>query len=195
METTTQIPEPLPIRLNQPQEADLKALATVEKPKKPSRKEIGQMRRQHMTYVKPTVTACEHSFDQGNPPNNHCEYCWAAYFLTVAPLEEMHTVLRTAGIKVFKGKYGDRVTKQFGRFLNGQINKESEDHALSEEGERTQSTETCDSGAGVCCGQNEESVCVGGDAGQEVEHDGVTTEVGQESGCSCTEHQDEPAHI
>lgn len=173
---------------------DLQALATPEKPKEYTRKELGQLRRAHLTYVKPTVTLCGHSFSQREAPRNHCQSCWRAYFLTVAPLEEMHTVLRTAGIRVFKARYGDRVTKNFGLFLDSEVNKESETLGISEEGKGSESPESIDISAGVIGGQDEKPICIGRDAGQEVRLNGNINAIGQESGEGNPQHQNEPAH-
>ena len=54
--------------------------AVPEEPKKPSRAEIGRLRRQYITKVHSTVNACGHKFHPINEPRTNCADCWEAFF-------------------------------------------------------------------------------------------------------------------
>lgn len=100
---------------------DLSAATSVPQvPQKLSRKEIGQLRRRHLTVVNSTVTACGHKFSNRVPSTN-CFWCYQAYFKTCADLDEIHQQLRVGGRQVLTAKYGKKFVKMFGQFLNDEL--------------------------------------------------------------------------
>jgi hypothetical protein len=89
-------------------------------PPKPSRREIGRMRRQFFTVVHDTVVACEHKFNPSKPPTLNCEYCWEAYFKTAVDLEELHKALN-ASIQDTIRVRGEKYVKAFRRFIANEL--------------------------------------------------------------------------
>jgi hypothetical protein len=104
---------------------------------KPSRKEVGKMRKAYLTRVLPEVTACGHRLDTQRMPSNNCEACWYAYFKTSVDLVALHAELseeapiytdngfklgrKNVGKDNLTKKYGAKFTKMFGRFLASEL--------------------------------------------------------------------------
>lgn len=101
--------------------AALPAVDETEKPKQPTRKELGQLRRRFITVVQLTVIKCGHKLKQDKQPNGNCVYCWEAFFHTVANLDELAESLRTHGVQKFVAKYGEKFTKNFRGFVAQQL--------------------------------------------------------------------------
>ncbi len=103
--------------------AELEAPLSTQAPETLTRKQLGQLRRMHLTTVHGTVTACGHkaSFSKTKMPKNNCVNCWAAYFATSVDLEFVHTVLTTKGAKALIAIRGTKFVRMFHGFLYSQL--------------------------------------------------------------------------
>ena len=97
-------------------------------PEKLTEKQIRQLRRQFVTMVNGTVTACGHkdNFSKtdkrtGKLPSNNCIYCWEAYFMTSVDLDFIHTVLTTKGVPALIAMKGTKFVKMFHGFLSSKM--------------------------------------------------------------------------
>ena len=88
-----------------------------------TKKQIGQLRRQHITVVHGKVRACNHKakFTTTQSPGTNCVSCWAAFFATCVDLDLVHAVLTTKGVKALVAMKGTRFTKMFHGFLSSQL--------------------------------------------------------------------------
>lgn len=93
----------------------------VEAPKVLSRRELGRLRRIHLTTEHSTVAACGHKFVQNKQPNNNCTDCWFAFFQLVANLEDLHSILTKEGTKGLTARYGKKFVKQFKLYLDNEL--------------------------------------------------------------------------
>jgi hypothetical protein len=103
---------------------------TEPKPAEPklTRQQIGQLRRQYLTLVNGTVTACGHkdNFSKtqqraGKPPGNNCVECWTAFFMTSVDLEGVHVILTTQGVRALTAIRGKKFVKMFHGFLTSRL--------------------------------------------------------------------------
>lgn len=92
-----------------------------EAPKAISRRELGKLRRIHLTVHHSTVTACGHRFNNAKQPNNNCPDCWSAFFKLVANFEDLHGTLTKEGTKGLTAKFGSKFVKQFGKYLQTEL--------------------------------------------------------------------------
>ena len=97
-------------------------------PEKLTRKQLGQLRREHITEVNGKVKACGHkdNFSKtdkraGKQPSNNCIYCWQAYFVTSVDLDLIHAVLTAKGVKALIAMKGTKFTKMFHGFLSSAL--------------------------------------------------------------------------
>jgi hypothetical protein len=92
-------------------------------PEQLTQKQIGQLRRQHLTTVHGTVRVCGHKekFAKGKDPGNNCVHCWAAYFMTSVDLDFVHTVLTSKGAKALVAIKGTKFVRMLHGFLAGQM--------------------------------------------------------------------------
>lgn len=104
-----------------------------EAPKQISRKELGKLRRIHLTIQHSTVTACGHKFVQTKQPNNNCPDCWSAFFRLVQNVEDLHGILAKQGTKGLTTKFGRRFVKQFGKYLQMELPTMKGTDGISEE--------------------------------------------------------------
>lgn len=158
-------------------------------------KQMGAMRRQFMTITHGTVRMCGHKINLSKQPNNNCSACWYAYFKTVdGLLVTLHETLVTKGLPALKAQYGDKLVKQFARFLDAELanDKEQETNAVSQEGEGSTCAEAGCGCAGVGSGEVQSTVCSIEPAGQEARNDEQSDSVGQETEPSNTGSADEP---
>ncbi len=90
---------------------------------KPTRKQLGQLRRQYFTKVHGTVKACGHKakFAKDKDPNNNCVHCWTAYFMTSVDLDFVHAVLTQKGGKALIAMKGTKFVRMFHGFLSSQL--------------------------------------------------------------------------
>ena len=97
--------------------------APAKAPEKLTRKQIGQMRRMHLTTVHGTVKSCGHKakFSKGHNPTNNCTGCWTAFFATCVDLDLIHAVLTQKGGKALVAMFGTKFTKMFHGFLSSQL--------------------------------------------------------------------------
>lgn len=112
-------------------ETDIAADVTAPEPPKPetlTAKQIGQLRRQYITVVHGTVTACGHKakFSRNNMrdakvPNNNCASCWEAFFMTSVDLEGIHTILTKSGASELVKQKGLKFVKMFSGFLAAKL--------------------------------------------------------------------------
>src|ERR1700674_2966444 len=88
-----------------------------------TRKQLGQLRRQHITIVHGTVKACGHKakFSKDKQPGNNCIKCWEAYFMTSVDLDGIHTVLTTKGVPELMKHKGIKFVKMFHGFLSSKL--------------------------------------------------------------------------
>jgi hypothetical protein len=93
-----------------------------------TRKQIGQLRRTHITVVNGVVKACGHKDNfsrnekrEGKIPSNNCIYCWEAYFMTSVDLDFIHTVLTTKGAKALTAMKGTKFVRMFHGFLSSKM--------------------------------------------------------------------------
>jgi hypothetical protein len=88
-----------------------------------TRKQIGQLRRMHITVNHGVVKACGHKakFRKDHEPNNNCVHCWAAFFATSVDLDLIHAVLTQKGGKALVAMKGTKFTKMFHGFLSSQL--------------------------------------------------------------------------
>jgi hypothetical protein len=88
-----------------------------------TRKQIGQLRRAHMTVVYGTVKACGHKakFAKDKDPGNNCIHCWFAYFMTSVDLEFIHTVLTQKGAPALIAMKGKKFVRMFHGFLSSKM--------------------------------------------------------------------------
>ena len=88
-----------------------------------TKKQIGQLRRQHITVVHGKVRACNHKakFTTTQSPGTNCVSCWAAFFATCVDLDLVHAVLTTKGVKALVAMKGTKFTKMFHGFLSSQL--------------------------------------------------------------------------
>ena len=120
-------------------------VSVAKSPEKLSKKQIGQLRRMHVTNVNGTIKACGHkdNFSKtdkraGKVPNNNCINCWEAYFMTSVDLDFIHTVLTQKGANALMAIHGKKFVRMFHGFLStkmlpmlaAEIKKEAE--AVSE---------------------------------------------------------------
>ena len=96
-----------------------------EPPAKLTPKQIGQLRRQFLTHVNGTVTACGHKDNfsktdkrKGKVPSNNCINCWDAYFMTSVDLDFIHTVLTQKGANALMAIHGKKFVRMFHGFLS-----------------------------------------------------------------------------
>ena len=96
-----------------------------EPPAKLTPKQIGQLRRQFLTHVNGTVTACGHKDNfsktdkrKGKVPSNNCINCWEAYFMTSVDLDFIHTVLTQKGANALMAIHGKKFVRMFHGFLS-----------------------------------------------------------------------------
>lgn len=54
----------------------------VQEPKQPTARELGKLRRKHITITKQTLV-CGHAFAVGEAPRNNCDSCWLTHFRTI----------------------------------------------------------------------------------------------------------------
>jgi hypothetical protein len=99
-----------------------------EPPAKLTEKQIGQLRRQFLTHVNGTVTACGHKDNfsktekrKGKPPNNNCISCWEAYFMTSVDLDFIHAVLTQKGANALMAIHGKKFVRMFHGFLSTKL--------------------------------------------------------------------------
>jgi hypothetical protein len=88
-----------------------------------TRKQIGQLRRMHVTVQHGTVRACGHkaAFSKDHDPKNNCANCWAAYLMTCVDLDFVHAVLTQNGGKALVALKGTKFVKMFHGFLSSQL--------------------------------------------------------------------------
>jgi hypothetical protein len=159
----------------------LQALAEPE-PRKPTRVEIGKARRYYLTVVHDTVSACGHKFKKDHVPVLNCDYCWRAFFKTVADLQHLQELLQEdGGIGKMKKLYGDKVVKNFRRFLYLELTKGYD--GISEEAASPSGTEGNEDGSTEQpSGEIQGSFQAVGSAGQEARNDEQPNAPGQPSG-------------
>ena len=151
-------------------------------PPKLTRKQIGEMRRQFMTVTHGTVILCGHKLDVKNQPKNNCPPCWEAYFKTGENrLVVLHDTLVTKGLPALRAQYGDKLVKQFARFLDNELYQERND-GISEEGEGSPSTEAGSGGTGIGSGEIQSTLRAVEPVGQETRHDEQPDATGQAAG-------------
>ena len=92
-----------------------------EAPKVISRKELGKLRRNHLTVHHSTVTACGHRFNNAKQPSNNCPDCWSAFWKLVANIDVLHDILSKEGTKGLTAKFGAKFVKQFGKYLQTEL--------------------------------------------------------------------------
>ena len=92
-------------------------------PEQLTRKQIGQLRRAHMTVVHGVVKACGHKakFAKDKDPGNNCVYCWEAYFMTAVDLDFIHTVLTQKGTPALVAMKGKKFVRNFHGFLSSKM--------------------------------------------------------------------------
>lgn len=152
------------------------------KPERPSEKQIRAMRRQFITIMHGTVRACGHKIDISKQPKNNCEFCWEAYFKTTDNLlVTLHEFLVTRGLPALRAQFGDKLVKQFSRFLDRELNVERV-NAISEEGEGSACTEAGCGCAGVTAGEVQSSLGTVSGVGQEASNDEQPSATGEEAG-------------
>jgi hypothetical protein len=107
---------------------DIESPTTQETPKTITRKQLGQLRRMHLTQVNGTVTACGHKDNfsktekrKGKPPNNNCISCWEAYFMTSVDLDFIHAVLTQKGANALMAIHGKKFVRMFHGFLSTKL--------------------------------------------------------------------------
>lgn len=88
-----------------------------------TRKQLGQLRRMHVTVQHGTVKACEHKarFSRDHDPKSNCVDCWSAYFATSVDLDFIHTVLTTKGVKALVTMKGTKFVRMFHGFISSQL--------------------------------------------------------------------------
>jgi hypothetical protein len=93
------------------------------KPEQLTRKQLGQLRRAHLTVQHGTVKACGHkaAFSKTKQPNNNCIHCWSAYFFTSVDLEGIHVVLTQSGAPALIKQRGTKFVKMFHGFLSAKL--------------------------------------------------------------------------
>lgn len=92
-----------------------------EKPQQLSRKQLGQLRRMHLTIQHSTVEACEHKYIPGREPALNCDYCWYAFFKVDVDLPALHDMLRRQGPEAVVALRGVKFLKKFKRFLQTEL--------------------------------------------------------------------------
>lgn len=97
------------------------APAEAPKPVEISRKQLGQLRRMHLTVQHSTVNACGHKFVADAMPARNCSDCWYAYFKTSVDLEALRDDLTRRGIEAVTSDYGVKYVKAFKRFLQQEL--------------------------------------------------------------------------
>ena len=105
---------------NSPQQYSEKNLNEEIKPESLTRKQLGQLRRTHVTVQHSTVKACGHKakFGKDKNPGNNCVYCWEAYFMTSVDLDFIHTVLTQKGANALMAIHGKKFVRMFHGFLS-----------------------------------------------------------------------------
>ena len=88
-------------------------------PEKLTKKQIGALRRAHITVTHGSVIKCGHKakFGPTKTPGNNCVSCWEAFFKTAVDLEALHTLVTTEGPKGMEKKYGKKFMRNFHGFL------------------------------------------------------------------------------
>lgn len=88
-------------------------------PEKLTRKQIGALRRAHITVTLGSVIKCGHKakFGPTKTPGNNCVHCWEAFFQTAVDLEALHTLVTAEGPKGMEKKYGTKFMRNFHGFL------------------------------------------------------------------------------
>ena len=88
-------------------------------PEQLTRKQIGALRRAHITVTHGSVIKCGHKakFGPTKTPGNNCVHCWEAFFQTAVDLEALHTLVTTEGPKGMEKKYGTKFMRNFHGFL------------------------------------------------------------------------------
>ena len=154
------------------------------KPERPTEAQIRAMRRQFVTLRHGTVRACGHKIDLSRQPKNNCESCWEAWFKTTDNLlVTLHEHLVTRGLASLKAQFGDKLVKQFARFLDRELNQqqEQETNGVPEETEGSTEAEGGSDSAGVGDGEIQGAVQTVGDSGQEARDDEQLGAVGEEA--------------
>jgi hypothetical protein len=164
-------------------------------------KQIGQLRRLHITVVHGTVTACGHKvkFDEVHMPTNNCVDCWTAYFMTNVDLEGIHIVLTKKGVRALTALKGTKFVKMFHGFLSSKLlpmlKAETEQLVPADPtvivggiNGGNGSTEASNQGTEICSNQS----AVEAD-GHEAQHNGVNSADGQHNSCTHSEHTAGPA--
>lgn len=113
MEELTQITDP----------SLLKPEAPAAPPEKLTRKQLGQLRRAHITITHGTVKACGHlaRFSKDHDPKNNCIDCWSAFFATSVDLDLIHAVLTQKGGKALVAMKGTKFVRMFYGFLSSKL--------------------------------------------------------------------------
>jgi len=86
-----------------------------------TRKQLGQLRRMHITVQHSTVNACGHKFVADAMPARNCSDCWYAFFKTSVDLEALRDRLTHDGIEAVTADYGVKYVKAFKRFLQQEL--------------------------------------------------------------------------
>jgi hypothetical protein len=88
-----------------------------------TKKQLGQLRKMHITVGHGTVRACGHKakFSKDHDPRNNCVSCWEAYFMTSVDLDFIHSVLTQKGVKALVAMRGTKFVKAFHGFLSSKM--------------------------------------------------------------------------
>lgn len=97
------------------------APAEAPKPQQITRKQLGQLRRMHLTVQHSTVNACGHKFVADAMPARNCSDCWYAYFKTSVDLEALRDGLTMDGVDAMNSQYGVKYIQAFKRFLHEEL--------------------------------------------------------------------------